>query len=115
MNNSVFHKDFKARPYWWEEYTPQALPDIALPKDVRVAIVGAGYTGLSAALELARQGVDVLVLDAAEPGFGASTRNGGMVSGGVNVGKRYMSKPMSADQAAPFLNDAADAFSHIEN
>ena len=115
MDNAIFHKDFKARPYWWEDYTPQALPEIALPKDISVAIVGAGYTGLSAALELARQGVEVLVLDAAEPGFGASTRNGGMVSGGVNVGKRYMSKPMTADQAAPFLNDAADAFTHIEN
>ncbi len=111
----IFHKDFKAAPYWWEEYRPQALPEIDLPSEVRVAIIGAGYAGLSAALELARAGVECLVLDAAEPGFGASTRSGGMVSGGVNVGKRYMSKPMSADEAAPFLNDAADAFSHIEN
>ncbi len=111
----IFHKDFKAAPYWWEEYRPQALPEIDLPNEVRVAIIGAGYAGLSAALELARAGVECLVLDAAEPGFGASTRSGGMVSGGVNVGKRYMSKPMSADEAAPFLNDAADAFSHIEN
>ena len=111
----IFHKDFKASPYWWEEYRPQALPEIDLPSKIPVAIIGAGYAGLSAALELARAGVECLVLDAAEPGFGASTRSGGMVSGGVNVGKRYMSKPMSADEAAPFLNDAADAFSHIEN
>ena len=115
MDNTIFHENFKARPFWWEDYAPQALPETALPKDVRVAIVGAGYAGLSAALELAHQGVEVLVLDAAEPGFGASTRSGGMVSGGVNVGKRYMSKPMPNDQAAPFLNDAADAFSHVEN
>ena len=115
MDNTIFHENFKARPFWWEDYAPQALPETALPKDVRVAIVGAGYAGLSAALELAAQGVEVLVLDAAEPGFGASTRSGGMVSGGVNVGKRYMSKPMPNDQAAPFLNDAADAFSHVEN
>lgn len=115
MVDSIFHRDFKARPYWWDEYSPQALPEIALPKEIRVAIVGAGYAGLSAALELARRGVDCLVLDAAEPGFGASTRSGGMVSGGVNVGKRYLSKPMSAEQSAPFLNDAADAFTHIEN
>ena len=86
-----------------------------MPKDVAVAVIGAGYAGLSAALELARNGVEVLVLDAAEPGFGASTRNGGMVSGGVNVAKRYFSKPLSDAEAAPFLNDAAAAFSHIEN
>jgi glycine/D-amino acid oxidase-like deaminating enzyme len=115
MNTNIFHIDFKARPYWWEQYTPQTLPEIALPKDVRVAVVGAGYAGLSAALELARQGVECIVLDSAEPGFGASTRNGGMVSGGVNVGKRYMSRAMAPEEAAPFLNDAADAFTHIEN
>jgi glycine/D-amino acid oxidase-like deaminating enzyme len=115
MNNSIFHEDFKAFPYWWEHYKPENLPEAALPAEVRVLVVGAGYTGLSAGLELARQGVEVLILDAAEPGFGASTRNGGMVSGGVNVGKRYMSKPMTAEQAAPFMNSAADAFSHIEN
>ena len=94
---------------------PQSLPLFNLPKDVSVVVVGAGYAGLSAALELARQGVEALVLDAAEPGFGASTRSGGMVSGGVNVGKRYMSKPMSAEEAKPFLNDAANAFSHVED
>lgn len=115
MKQAIFHKDFKATPYWWEEYTPQSLPEIKLPREVRVAIIGAGYAGLSAALELARAGVECLVFDAAEPGFGASTRSGGMVSGGVNVGKRYLSKPMSADEAAPYLNDAADAFTHVEN
>jgi glycine/D-amino acid oxidase-like deaminating enzyme len=115
VNNAIFHKDFKASPYWWEDYKPQALPEIALPKEIRVAVIGAGYTGLSAGLELSKQGVEVLILDAAEPGFGASTRNGGMVSGGVNVGKRYMSKPMTVGEASPFLNDAADAFTHIEN
>jgi glycine/D-amino acid oxidase-like deaminating enzyme len=115
MSGSIFHSNFKASPYWWEDYKPEPLPEIALLKDVQVAIIGAGYTGLSAGLELAQQGVEVLILDAAEPGFGASTRNGGMVSGGVNVGKRYLSKPMAADESAPFLNDAADAFTHIEN
>lgn len=115
MALSIFHNDFKARPYWWDDYAPQSLAEIGLPEDIRVVIVGAGYAGLSAALELARQGVEVLVLDAAEPGFGASTRSGGMVSGGVNVGKRYISKPMNADEAVPFLNDAADAFTHVED
>jgi glycine/D-amino acid oxidase-like deaminating enzyme len=115
MTNSLFHPDFKSRPYWWDQYEPETLPEVELPKSVAVAIVGAGYAGLSAALELARQGVECLVFDAAEPGFGASTRSGGMVSGGVNVGKRYISAPMSAEEAAPFMNDAAEAFSHVED
>ena len=115
MRPSIFHTDFTSRPFWWEAYAPTPLPEITLPKDIRVAVVGAGYAGLSAALELDRAGLGVIVLDAAEPGFGASTRSGGMVSGGVNVGKRYLSKAMPAEDAAPFLADAADAFSHIES
>jgi glycine/D-amino acid oxidase-like deaminating enzyme len=115
MSNAIFHKDFKAVPFWWEAYKPAALPEIALPRESRVVIVGAGYAGLSAALELTAQGVDCVVLDANEPGFGGSTRNGGMVSSGANVGKRYMSKPMPAEQAAPYLADAADAFTLIED
>ncbi|MFM7744152.1 MAG: NAD(P)/FAD-dependent oxidoreductase [Actinomycetota bacterium] len=48
-----------------------------------VAIVGAGYTGLWTAVHLAglRPGLDIVVVDAAEPGFGASGRNGGWCSG----------------------------------
>ncbi|MCB1432063.1 MAG: FAD-binding oxidoreductase, partial [Alphaproteobacteria bacterium] len=114
MNASIFHKDFKPRPFWWEAHEPRPLPEIELPRETRVAIVGAGYAGLNAALELNREGIDCVVLDANEPGYGGSSRNGGMVSGGVNVGKRYMAKAMEPDEAAPYLADAADAFSHVE-
>jgi glycine/D-amino acid oxidase-like deaminating enzyme len=50
---------------------------------VSVAIVGGGFTGLSAALHLAEQGVDVAVLEQHEPGWGASGRNGGQVNPGL--------------------------------
>jgi len=51
-----------------------------------VAIVGAGYTGLSAALHLAERGFDVVLLEAERVGFGASGRNGGQVSTGQRRG-----------------------------
>ncbi len=111
----IFHNDFKPQPFWWDAYAPAALAERELPAATGTVIVGAGYAGLSAALELHRQGLDCVVLDANEPGFGGSTRNGGMVSSGANVGKRYLSAPMPSDQAAPFLADAADAFTHIED
>src|SRR6266699_3069088 len=69
-------------PYWWEA-APRELPiEVALPKRCDVAIIGAGYAGLSAALTLARAGRSVVVLDALAPGEGASSRSGGMIGHG---------------------------------
>src|SRR2546430_17239703 len=62
----------------WTAVEP--LPETApLEGDRRadVVVVGAGYSGLSAALHLAERGVDVVVLDAAEPRWGGSGRDGG--------------------------------------
>lgn len=50
-----------------------------------VVVVGAGYTGLTAALRLAEGGAAVIVIDAAAPGFGASGRNGGQVIPGLKL------------------------------
>jgi len=69
--------DLKLEPYWWEEAPRPTLPPVDLPAEVDVAVVGSGYTGLSAALTAARGGKGVLVLEAEEPGHGASSRNGG--------------------------------------
>jgi monoamine oxidase len=59
--------------------TAAAAPDtppLDTDRRARVAIVGGGFTGLSAALHLAEKGVDAVVLEANEPGWGASGRNG---------------------------------------
>ena len=58
-------------------------PPLSENKRVDVAIVGAGYTGLVTALRLAESGISVCVLDAGEPGWGASGRNGGQVIPGL--------------------------------
>jgi glycine/D-amino acid oxidase-like deaminating enzyme len=60
-----------------------ATPPLDGDKRVSVAVIGGGFTGLSAALHLAERGVDVAVLEAHEPGWGASGRNGGQVNPGL--------------------------------
>jgi glycine/D-amino acid oxidase-like deaminating enzyme len=112
----IFHADFTPTPYWWEAWRPTegAIDDV--PKEARVAIVGGGYAGLSAALELAKNGLDAVVLEAHEFGFGASSRNGGAVSGGVNLGKGFGGRSLdpAAARAGAILADAADAFALVE-
>ena len=116
MGPDIFHPDFTPTPYWWEAYTPTAGEPADLPRSARVAIVGGGYAGLSTALELAKHGIDAVVLEANELGFGASTRNGGAVSGGVNIGKSFTGKTpdIEPDRAQLLLCDAADAFTLID-
>ena len=116
MHPDIFHRDFTPTPYWWEAYTPAAGELIDVPRHARVAIVGGGYAGLAAALELAKHGIDAVVFEANEPGFGASTRNGGAVSGGVNVGKSFTGKTIAVDgdRVEQILSDAGDAFTLID-
>lgn len=72
---------------WWDETAP--APDWpALRGDARadVAIIGGGFTGVSAALHLAQAGADVALLEAGPPGWGASGRNGGFCClGGARI------------------------------
>jgi glycine/D-amino acid oxidase-like deaminating enzyme len=73
----------------------------ALAGDVRadVAVVGAGFTGISAALSLAERGYDVIVLEAKQVGWGASGRNGGqLIDGFVDTGK--IESRLGADAAS---------------
>src|SRR5579885_1622311 len=106
MADDIFHPDFKPLPYWWEAWRPTAEgAEGPLPSQTDVAIVGAGYAGLSAAIELADSGVGATVIEADEPGCGASTRSGGAVSGGVDVGKSFRGK--SVDPASSALGRPA--------
>src|SRR5882757_6523298 len=65
----------------WAAITPPGpeLPKLAGVAEADVVVIGAGFTGLSAALHLREAGVDVAIVEAMEPGWGASGRNNGQV------------------------------------
>ena len=104
----------KTAPYWWENAAPfgdrRGDPPAALPAQCDVVIVGAGLTGCSAALTLARAGKDVVALDAQRPGWGASTRNGGMIGGGYRLSHQQMVEKYGAQTAHRLLVE-----SHVDS
>ena len=95
----------KFSPYWWDGQ-PQYNNNNDLPSMADVVIVGAGYTGLSAAITLAKSGLNVVVLDAENIGFGASTRNGGMLGSGHKIATEQAARKYGSDIAAQIHQEA---------
>ena len=89
----------KSTPYWWEAAPVRPLPPRPLAKKLDVAIVGAGYAGLSAGLVLAREGRSVAAFDAMSPGEGASSRNGGITSGTIRPDYATITKRFGEEKA----------------
>lgn len=84
----------KEQIFWMDGLTmPAVEASLPLPERTDAAVIGAGYTGLSAARALARNGAKVVVLEAQTVGWGASSRNGGMVLTGLKLsGRRLIEK-----------------------
>src|SRR5579872_6120871 len=75
------------RNYWLTTVSmPEGDSAGPVPETVDVAVIGAGFTGLSAARTLAKRGAKVAVLESETIGWGASSRNGGMVLTGMKLG-----------------------------
>jgi len=93
----LYHPDFKAMPVLVGSLPPDRADPVDLPPRVRVAIVGGWLWRPVDGAGSGQAGDDCVVLEAAELGFGASTRNGGGVSGGVNIGKGYFGKSLDPE------------------
>lgn len=93
-------------PYWWVAAPLAAAEHRPIDPRSDVVIVGAGYTGLSAAITLARAGRSVQVFDKQKPGEGASSRNGGITSGNLRHGHAEMSKRFGEERASAILAEA---------
>ena len=115
----IFHPAFKAEPWWWEAWRPNNSLSQDPPAKSDIVIVGAGYGGLATALELRRNGIDAVVLERGDFGVGASTRSGGMISGGTNLGKGLSGKSQGEDEfernKAGFLGAGADSLATVQD
>lgn len=102
-------------PYWWEAAAPQSVPHQDIELECEVAIVGAGYTGLTAALTLATAGKSVQVFDKDKTGAGASSRNGGITSDSLRVSLSEAIEHYGSDKACAMFIEAQTARQHLKD
>ena len=109
MTDPLFTDDYKLASYWHEDAPLAVLPPADLPSEIDVAIVGAGYTGLIAALTIARAGRGVAVFDAEDAGFGCSTRNGGQCGAGFKNGIEDLAATYGKPRALALYKEAIES------
>tara|TARA_B100000497_G_scaffold9034_1_gene9733 strand:- start:9721 stop:11004 length:1284 start_codon:yes stop_codon:yes gene_type:complete len=105
--------------YWWEEAPPYYAPAATWQNHSDIVIIGCGFTGVSAALTLARAGRDVVILEKGLIGGGASTRNGGITSGNIRLTEAQLAKKFGNVRAQLFTDESvaarADLVQFIKN
>ena len=105
----------KEKNYWLDTVTsPPAQPARDLPESIDVAVVGAGFCGLSAARTLAKRGVNVAVFEAETFGWGASSRNGGMVLTGMKLPVPTLIKRYGREAVRKMYAASLDAIDCVE-
>lgn len=108
INDAAIAPDFVERSYWWDAME-QDLPKPAFQRSADVAIVGAGVTGLNAALELARAGKSVAVFDAGIAGYGASSRNTGFLGRFLKKSLAELIKAHGVEKATAYYAELYEA------
>lgn len=113
LTGSFFSADAVDTPYWWDAAKPVAAAEGELPAQVEVAVIGGGFTGLNAALTLAKAGKQVAVFEAKAPGFGASSRNGGLLGPGWAFFDAGMK--LGPDRARAIVEESFLSLQHVKD
>ena len=107
---SFRNKGLPASSWYTETANPSPIhPALQGAQRAQVCVIGAGYTGLGAALELTSKGVSVIVLEAATVGSGASGRNGGQVHPGQRRDQAWIEQVLGQEDAKGLWQMAQDA------
>jgi glycine/D-amino acid oxidase-like deaminating enzyme len=119
----------KEYPYWWDTVPGTRNPEprtqnpepgtqnpepVAVPPRADVAIVGAGYTGLAAARQIARTGASVVVLERERVGWGASSRNGGQVLTGLKLDPATLVARFGESRARELFDSSLESIAALE-
>ncbi len=102
-------------PLWMQNAGMPAPSSRPLPSRVDVLVIGAGYTGLSAARETANAGRSTLVVDAGEVGAGCSSRNGGQVAYSIKPSFNSLKAKFGAELAFGICRDGLDAVAYLRS
>ncbi len=105
--------DYAPRVLWQDQAPPPTIGPSSLPPSCDAVVVGAGYCGLSAARALARRGLHVVVVDKEPLGWGASTRNGGMVIPELKAGPAALERSLGP-VGRRLYHEVNEAFDHVE-
>ena len=101
---------------YWQVTAPRPTPspNEDPPEHTDVAVIGGGYTGVSAARTLAQHGLDVTVLEAETLGWGASTRNGGFVLPGFKLGAAALLERFGSERARALYHASRESIDFVE-
>ena len=114
FNKEIWSQGYKETSYWLEGLSPLTKAVETPPRNVDVAIVGSGYTGLNAALQTSRGGRSTVVLEAGNPGFGCSTKNGGQVSTSIKPSLEKLSAKFGQEKGVAIRREGENALDWIE-
>jgi glycine/D-amino acid oxidase-like deaminating enzyme len=112
-NPAPLAASYQEQVLWQTQADPPEIEPHALPSQVDVAVIGAGYCGLAAGRELARAGRSVVVVDRDPIGTGASTRNGGMVIPELKAGPAELQQKYGP-VGRRLYDHVNEAFDHVE-
>lgn len=113
-DESCFADDFQEQPWWWDAAPLSSLSDVAGDAATDVAIVGSGFTGLSAALHLLRAGRGVTVFDSEDAGAGASRRNAGYIGRTLKRDLTWLAERFGLDHAVGIYRELDGALQLVK-
>jgi len=113
VSDHLFADDLKLTPYWWDDAPRPEIANRAVPDKADVAIIGGGYTGLTAATVLARAGRSVVVFEAEDAAWGCSARNGGQIGSGVKPGVEDLERRYGREAGHAVIHEGFNSLDYV--